>query len=292
MVLDSGLAMSSSARTSPRPKPALAGAPLALVGGRGRLGRAVRGHLSLLALPVGVLALLATWSLAASLVDTPYLLPHPTAVLASLASNHSRVAWHAQATLTAVLLGFLLGFVTATVLGYVISRSRALEEVLAPYLVASQAVPVVAIAPLLVYWFGSSGLPVKAVTAALIVFFPVLVNTVVGLRNVDPAYHDLMQVLSARRWQSFWFMELPAALPVLLGGLRVGVTLAVVGAVVGEFLGSDRGLGALIQIAGSQYNDPLMFAALLVLATLALALYGTASVAERVALRNRSRVAR
>lgn len=278
--------MSSTARPTSRLRPILDSGLPTRRGGRGRLGYALRAHGSLLALPVGVLALLATWSVAASLVDTPYLLPRPTAVLESLVVNGSRILWHAEATLAAILVGFVLGFLAATILGYVISRSRALEQVLSPYLVASQAVPVVAIAPLLVYWFGSSGLAVKAITAALIVFFPMLVSTVVGLRNVDPAYRDLMQVLSARRWQTFRLMELPAALPVLFGGLRVGVTLAVVGAVVGEFLGSNRGLGALIQIAGSQYNDPLMFAALLTLATLALTLYGAATLAERVALRN------
>jgi NitT/TauT family transport system permease protein len=146
---------------------------------------------------------------------------------------------------------------------------------------------VVAIAPLLILWLGGSGLGVKVATAALIVFFPVLVNTVVGLRSVDPAYRDLLWVLSASRRQVFWHLELPAALPTLLGGLRIGLTLAVIGAVVGEFLGTDRGLGAQIQVARSLYRDDLVFAALLTLATMALLLYGAAMVAERLLLRYR-----
>jgi NitT/TauT family transport system permease protein len=240
-----------------------------------------------LALPVGLVSFAALWQVAAMAIDRPYVLPYPAAVAASFVANRQQIAWHAQATLKAILLGFALGFGTATALGYVISRSRTLEQILAPYLVASQAVPVVAIAPLLILWLGSTGLAVKVVTAGLIVFFPVLVGTVVGLRAVDPAYRDLLWVLSANRRQVLWHLELPAALPTLLGGLRVGLTLAVIGAVVGEFLGTDRGLGALIQVASSTYNDALMFAALLTLATLALGLYGTATVAERMLLRYR-----
>jgi NitT/TauT family transport system permease protein len=248
----------------------------------------VRRHLEWLAVPLGVVTLVAVWAVLAAWIGRPYVLPPPAAVLGSLVIHRDRIAWHTEATLTAVLLGFLTGFVMATVLGYVISRSVTLERLLAPYLVSSQAVPVVAIAPLLVYWLGSSGLAVKVVTAALIVFFPVLINTVVGLRGIDPGERELMRLLSASRWQTLWLLELPAALPVLLAGVRVGVTLAVIGAVVGEFLGSDRGLGTLIQIASSQFNDALMFAALLTLAVMALTLYGAAAATERLLLRDRT----
>jgi NitT/TauT family transport system permease protein len=121
----------------------------------------------------------------------------------------------------------------------------------------------------------------------LIVFFPMLVNTVVGLRNIDPAYRQLMRALSANDWQNLTLLEIPAALPYLLGGLRVGVTLSVIGAVVGEFLGSDRGLGTLVQVARGQFNDALTFAALLTLVALALTLYGAAAGVEHVLTRNR-----
>jgi NitT/TauT family transport system permease protein len=247
----------------------------------------LRGWLAYL---LGIVTIAVVWWFLAAWVNRPYVLPTPSAVLAELVAQHGRITWHAEATLAAVLLGFSLGFVVATVLGYAIARSPTLEQLVAPYLVTSQALPVVAIAPILVYWLGSGGLTVKVVTAALIVFFPILINTVVGLRAIDPAYRDLMHVLSASRSQSFRWVELPTALPVLLAGVRIGVTLAVIGAVVGEFLGADRGLGALIQIAGSQFNDALMFAALLTLAAMALVLYGSASLAEHTLLRNRGDV--
>lgn len=251
-----------------------------------RAGRPAPWFRSVLTTGLGLVLLLVLWAACATLVGSAYLLPSPTAVAASIGQNWRQILWHGQATLTVVLLGFAVGFVTALVLGYAISRSRRLEEVLAPFLVGSQAVPVVAVAPILVYWFHGPGLGVRVTVAALIMFFPVLVYTVVGLRGIDPGYRELMHVLSAGRWQTLWWVELPAALPTLFGALRVGLTLAVIGAVVGEFLGADRGLGALIQIARGGYNDPLMFAALVALAALALTLYGLALALERYSLRH------
>jgi NitT/TauT family transport system permease protein len=256
-------------------------------------GPTPRGPLarSALGLGLGFALLLVGWALAAQAIGRPYLLPTPQSVLASLAQHHQRIGWHASATLGEILVGFALGFVAGTLAGYAIARSAWLEPLVSPLLVTSQAVPVVAVAPLLVYWFGTAGLGVKAGTAAVIVFFPVVVNTVVGLRSIDRGYRDLLHVLDASRWQTLRWLELPAALPMLLGGLRVGVTLAVVGAVVGEFLGGDRGLGALIQIARAQFNDALLFAALVTLVALALALYGLASALERLLLRHHDRPA-
>jgi NitT/TauT family transport system permease protein len=239
-----------------------------------------------LALPTGVLLLALAWFAAARAINAPYLLPTPTAVLSSLFDNRSLIAWHAAATVVEIACGFGIGCLLATTLGYVISRSAALDRLIMPYLVASQAVPIVAIAPLLVFWFGS-GMSVKIAAAALIVFFPMLVSTIVGLRNIDPTYRELMHALSATRRQTLVHLEIPAALPVLLGGLKVGVTLSVIGAVVGEFLGSDRGLGTLVDVARGQFNNALMFAGLLTLVALALGLYGLATLAERMVLRGR-----
>jgi NitT/TauT family transport system permease protein len=142
---------------------------------------------------------------------------------------------------------------------------------LSPYIVASQSVPIVAIAPLLVIWFGP-GLFSKVLICALIVFFPVLVNTIVGLRSVPEELHDLMRSLQATRWQTIRYLEIPAALPVFLGGLRIGATLSVIGAVVGEFVGSDRGLGFLINIGRGQYDTALVFVAVFSLIIMALSL--------------------
>jgi NitT/TauT family transport system permease protein len=172
-----------------------------------------------------------------------------------------------------VLVGLALGASSATAMGYLLAKSRTFERLLAPYIVASQSVPVVAIAPLLVIWFGP-GLFSKVLICALIVFFPVLVNTIVGLRSVPEELQDLMRSLRATRWQTIRYLEVPATLPVFLGGLRIGATLSVIGAVVGEFVGSDRGLGFLINIGRGQYDTALVFVAVFTLILMALCLYG------------------
>jgi NitT/TauT family transport system permease protein len=160
-----------------------------------------------------------------------------------------------------------------------LAKSRLFERLLSPYIVASQAVPIVAIAPLLVIWFGP-GLFSKVLICALIVFFPVLVNTVVGLRSVPEELRDLMRSLRATRWQVIRLLEIPAALPVFLGGLRIGATLSVIGAVVGEFVGADRGLGFLVNVGRGQYDTALVFVAVFALVGMALALYGLVVLAE------------
>jgi NitT/TauT family transport system permease protein len=168
----------------------------------------------------------------------------------------------------------------ATVIGYLVAKSQMLEKILAPYLVASQAIPLVAIAPLLVIWFGP-GMFSKILICALIVFFPVLVNTVVGVRAVPLALHDLMRSLRASRGQILLKLEIPAALPVFLGGLRIGATLSVIGAVVGELVGADMGLGYLINVGRGQYDTALVFVAIFALVILALSLYGLVAFAEK-----------
>jgi len=158
-------------------------------------------------------------------------------------------------------------------LGYLLAKSPTVERLLSPYIVASQAVPMVAVAPLLVIWLGP-GMLSKVLIAALIVFFPVLVNTVVGMRAVPEELRALMRSLQATRWQTLRLLEIPAAMPVFFGGLRVGATLAVIGAVVGEFVGADRGLGFLINLGRGLYDTALVFVSIFVLIGLALALYG------------------
>ncbi len=187
---------------------------------------------------------------------------------------------HTLVTLSEVIIGLVLGVCVATGLGYALAKWPAVERLLSPYVVASQSVPIVAIAPLLVIWFGP-GMQSKVLICALIVFFPVLVNTVVGLHSVPEDLRDLMRSLKATRWQTFRLLEAPAALPVFLGGLRIGATLAVIGAVVGEFVGADRGLGFLINRARGQYDTALVFVALLALVLMALSLYGLVLLLER-----------
>jgi NitT/TauT family transport system permease protein len=188
---------------------------------------------------------------------------------------------HTQATLVEVLLGFAIGATVAIITGIGLARSRLAERLLSPYLVAAQATPVLALAPLIVLWFGN-GLSSKLVICTLIVFFPVAVATMVGIRSVDPRLLEMARSFRATGWQTITRVEVPAALPAILGGLRVGVTLAVIGAIVGEWAGGESGLGVLINIArASMFDTPLMFATLLTLALLGVSLYLVMILIER-----------
>ncbi len=234
--------------------------------------------------PVLVVALsVAGWELLVRLTGLPvFILPSPLTVAARFfrALGDRSLLWHTAVTLLEVLLGLLSGASTALLFGYAIAKSRLFERLVSPFLVASQAIPIVAIAPLLVIWFGP-GMFSKVLICALIVFFPVLVNTVVGLRAVPRSLYELMSSLRASRMQMLRLLEVPAALPVFLGGLRIGATLSVIGAVVGELVGADRGLGFLINIGRGQYDTALVFVAILTLIALALALYGFVLLLER-----------
>ncbi len=211
----------------------------------------------------------------------PYMLPSPASVwdrfLVSLSDG--TLLRNTAYTLSEVLAGLALGVATASTLGYILAKSRPLEQLLAPFIVASQSVPIVAIAPLLILWLGSGVLP-KVLICTLIVFFPVLINTIVGLRTVPPDLRDLMRSLQATRWQTFAKLEVPAAMPVLLGGVRIGATLSVIGAVVGEFVAADRGLGFLINQARGVYDTSLVFVAVFTLIFMALTLYGLVVLIE------------
>ncbi len=243
-------------------------------------------------LPAGILAALAVWQLLTSTAIVPaFLLPSPLAVADRFVRgwNDASLARHTLVTLGEVLAGLALGVLTATALGYLVAKSVAVERLLSPYIVASQAIPIVAIAPLLVIWFGPGRIS-KILIAALIVFFPVLVNTVVGVRSVPQDLRELMRSLRATRWQTFSLLEIPAALPVLLGGLKIGATLSVIGAVVGEFVGADEGLGFLVNVGRGLYDTALVFVAVFVLIAMALALYGLVAWFEhRVSWRTEAR---
>jgi NitT/TauT family transport system permease protein len=226
-------------------------------------------------IPVGMFLMIGLWGLITAIGNYPdFILPDPISVyteLSKIAANG--LLWHhTWATLVEIMGGLTLGLSAATVLGYLLAKSPLLERLAGPYIVASQSVPSIAIAPLLIIWFGSGKLS-KVLICALVVFFPVLVNTIVGIRSVDEGLKTLMRSLRASRWQTFKMLEVPAAMPVLLGGLKIGMTLSVIGAVVGEFVGADRGLGYLINLSRGLFNTPLMFAALITLATISLILY-------------------
>lgn len=211
-----------------------------------------------------------------------FILPRPSQVGARFiqAIVDGTLLRNTAVTLFEVLVGLALGVCVATILGYLLARSLRLEHLLSPYIVASQSIPIVAIAPLMVIWFGP-GLFSKILICALIVFFPVLVNTVVGVRSVPEDLRDLMRSLQASPWQTLRFLELPAALPVFLGGLRIGATLSVIGAVVGEFVGANSGLGYMVNYARGLFDTALVFVAVFTLIALALILYGSVSLVEK-----------
>jgi len=217
----------------------------------------------------------------------PYILPAPEAVwhkfLLALADG---TLWrHTRVTLVEILGGLAIGLSLAMVLGYVLAKSPVLERLVGPYVVAAQAIPVIAIAPLVILWAGS-GLTAKMLVAALTLFFPTLVNTMVGIRSVERDLLDLMRALNASRWQVFYKLELPASLPILFGGLKIGVALSVIGAVVGEFVAADQGLGFLINLTSRGTLDTaLLFVALGVLVVIAVTMYTTVGWLERHLLR-------
>ena len=227
---------------------------------------------------------LVVWRLAVVVTGfPPFILPTPEAVAGRWATAvlEGTIEPHLLATLVEIFLGLIVGAGLGLVVGYGLARSQLVERVLSPYLVAAQATPILALAPLIALWFGP-GLLGKVLICALIVFFPVAVSTMVGIRSVDAGLLELGRALRATRRQVLTTLEIPAALPSIFGGLRVGVTLAVVGAIVAEWAGAERGLGVLINLArGSLFDIPLMFATLLTIALVGISLYLVVVAIER-----------
>jgi NitT/TauT family transport system permease protein len=223
------------------------------------------------------------WKLVVVLTGLPvFVLPAPETVGERFASAWlDGTVWpHFVTTMIEILLGFAVGAGLAVVVGYGLARSVLFERLASPYLVAAQAIPILVLAPLFVVWFGS-GLLSKVLICALIVFFPVAIATMVGIRSVDPRLIELGRSLRATSRQILTTLEIPAALPSIFGGMRVGVTLAVVGAIVGEWAGASKGLAVLINLArGSLFDIPLMFATLVTIALVGIVLYLIVVVVE------------
>jgi NitT/TauT family transport system permease protein len=236
-------------------------------------------------LPVVLVAAAAlfVWKLIVVLGGYPaFILPAPEVVAARLvrAIGDGTLEPHVAATLLEIALGFAIGSLAAVVIGYALARSRLVERLLSPYLVAAQATPILALAPLLALWFGT-GLLSKVVICALIVFFPVAVATMVGIRSVDRGLLEMGRSFGATPRQVLTKLEIPGALPSIFGGIRVGATLAVVGAIIGEWAGGDVGLGVLINLArGSLFDTPLLFATLACIAALGVGFYLLITVLE------------
>jgi NitT/TauT family transport system permease protein len=235
-------------------------------------------------IPVAFVVFVAAWKLVVIVGGLPpFILPPPEAVAVRFVTAWAdgTIAPHAWTTIVEVALGFAAGAGSGLAAGYALARSRLIERLVSPYLVAAQAVPILALAPLLAMWF-ENGLVAKVIICGLIVFFPVAIATMVGIRGVDRGLLELGRSLRASRRQVLLTLEIPAALPSIFGGLRVGVTLAVVGAIVGEWAGADKGLGLLVNLArGSLFDIPLLFATLVTIALLGIACYLLVVVVER-----------
>jgi NitT/TauT family transport system permease protein len=209
-----------------------------------------------------------------------YLLPPPSAVLATLRDDPGRYTLAARTTLIEALGGLAVGAGAEFLLAALMAHSRPLERALYPLALLVKVTPVIAVAPLFVIWFGFGIWP-KVLIAALITFFPMLVNAVTGLRDVDPAAHEFLRALHASRLQVFWWLRLPAALPYLFAALRISVPLALIGAVVAEWMSGDAGLGQVLLIANGDFDTAALFAAVFTLALLAVMLTGALALAER-----------
>ena len=233
---------------------------------------------------ISLAAFLVAWKVLTVVTGTPdYILPAPEVVgERALRAIGSGLLWeHTSVTLTEILLGLAVGAATAIAVGTALGKSVVVERVLSPYIVAAQSVPILALAPLLDIWFGG-GLLARVLICALIVFFPIAIATMVGIRAADPLLVEMFRSLGATPGQRTTRLEIPSALPVIFGGLRVGVTLSVIGAVVAEWVSASVGLGVLINIADQGlFDTPLMFVALAALAIIGLAFYSLVVLVER-----------
>ena len=221
-----------------------------------------------------IVVFLAVWEAFVRLFEIPmFILPTPSNVFVALYRGFASALYidHIWITVTETLLGFILGTTLAFLLGTVIALSRPVEYFLYPFVVMFQAMPKVALAPLIIVWFGL-GLTSKVINAALVAFFPLMVNTIVGLRSAEEDKINLMKSLAATRAQIFWMLQLPNAMPYIFAGLEIAMIFALIGAIVAEFVGAQAGLGMLIQSMNFTMDVAGQFSVLLLLSIIGLGL--------------------
>jgi len=245
----------------------------------------VRKAQDVLAPVIVVGLLLAGWEWAVAAFSVPgYILPPPSRILNTFATDFGFLWPHILTTLGEILLGLALGVAGGFALGSAMFFSPLVDRALRPLIIASQMIPVFAIAPLLIIWMGY-GLWPKAIVAALISFFPIAINSLDGLRAAAPETVELFRSLGASGWQTFTKLRVPAGLPQVLSGLKIGATLAVVGATIGEWVGGQRGLGYLMTQANARLRMETVFAAILALTLIGLLVFGGFRIIERQLLR-------
>lgn len=227
---------------------------------------------------------LVVWEILATAQNVPtFFLPKPSDIGRRLLSvlADGTLTRHVWITWSEALAAFLIAFVFSSALGYFLAKSPLLEKVVSPFIVASQALPIFAIAPFVLILFGN-GFWSNAFMGALVAFFPMLVNTIAALRNIGDEQRTLMRSLASTDRQVFWQLELPAALPYVFGSIRIGLTLAVIGVLVVELFWADRGIGFLLNFARGQFDTPLLFAGIVALIFMNLSMYLVVAVMERV----------
>jgi NitT/TauT family transport system permease protein len=230
-----------------------------------------------------IAAVLLAWEASVRLLGVPaFILPLPSNVFIALYRGLASRLYidHIGVTLAETLIGFAVGSALALLLGTAVALSRRTEYFLYPFIVMFQAMPKVALAPLIIVWFGL-GLASKVVTAALVAFFPLLVNTIVGLRSADEDRVNLMRSLAASRWQLFWMLQLPNAMPYIFAGLEIAMIFALLGAIVAELVGAQSGLGMLIQSMNFTMDVAGQFSVLLILSLVGLLLNGIVTTVRR-----------
>jgi NitT/TauT family transport system permease protein len=230
----------------------------------------------------GTLIIILAWHYYVVLFHVPVVvLPTPLQVFQAMIEESKALLEEGWITALECIYGFALAMVIGIPIAVTMTYSRIANQMFYPLLVASQSIPKVAIAPILLVWFGT-GLQSKLAMAFVIAFFPVVVDTATGLRSTSPELLELARSLQCSRLQTFYKIQLPSALPSIFSGAKIAVTLAVIGAVIGEFIGSNEGLGNLLLTANSQLNTPLVWAALIVLSALGMLLYGAVVIAESI----------
>ncbi len=231
-------------------------------------------------------ALIATWEIAVRAFDVQrWLLPPPSSIARELIESRALLARHAATTLEEVLVGFGFAIAVGVALAVAIAYSRLLERAVYPFVIASQTIPIITIAPLLLVWVGPEKSS-KVIVVALITFFPIVVNLVDGLRSAESDAVDMFRTLGASRWQVFTKLQAPSALPHFFSGLKIAAVVAVIGAVIGEWVGARGGLGWLMRVSTPLFRTDRVFAAIFVLSAMAILLFLAVVAAERLALRH------
>jgi putative hydroxymethylpyrimidine transport system permease protein len=234
---------------------------------------------------ITVAVLLIAWEVLVEVLDVErWLLPPPSVIVTELFGSLEFFGKHTGTTLSEMLIGFAVSVVLAVVMASGIVWSRTVERSIYPIIIASQTIPIITLAPLLIIWVGTDIMS-KVIVIVLFSFFPIVISLVGGLRSVDQEMVDMFRTLGASPWQVFSKLMIPSALPSLFAGLKVAAVVSVIGAVIGEWFGSSSGLGWLMKIAGGQFQTARVFAAIVVLSILAMALFAAVVAVEKWSLR-------